>query len=63
VGTDANGHQYSGDTLIADPLGTLLYHKENEEDVHTVTINKHDLLELRERLPFYKDADQFKVIG
>jgi len=63
VGKDANGHQYSGDTLVADPLGTVLYHKENAEDVHTITINKADLIELREKLPFWKDADQFKIIG
>ncbi len=61
VGKDGNEIYYSGDSLIIDPLGEIIYHKEKEEDVFTYTLQKQKLLEARERFPFWKDADDFKL--
>ncbi len=59
VGTDANGLYHSGDTMVVDPLGAVLYQMADEEAVQTTVIDKAPLLALREKLPFLKDADPF----
>jgi omega-amidase len=61
VGKDGNDHIYSGSSLIADPLGEVLWQKENEEDIFTITLEKDSLYELREKLPFWRDADPFII--
>ena len=61
VGMDYNHHQYSGNTMIIDPLGEILYHKEEEEDINTITLNKKDLSNIRISLPFLSDADSFII--
>ncbi len=61
VGMDYNHHQYSGNTMIIDPLGEILYHKEEEEDINTITLNKKDLSNIRISLPFLSDADSFNI--
>jgi predicted amidohydrolase len=63
VGTDGIGLNYSGDSMVADPLGQPLYHKANEEDVFTVTFDRKHLNEIREKLPFWKDADPFILLN
>ena len=63
VGNDGKGISYSGDSMIIDPLGDILYHKENEEDIFTFTLEKEQLLEVRKKFPFWKDADLFNING
>lgn len=62
VGYDGNKNYHSGDSLVADALGTVLYTKADEEDVFTITLDKNQLTQLREKLPFWKDADPFLLI-
>ncbi|HEX2534703.1 MAG TPA: nitrilase family protein [Chitinophagaceae bacterium] len=62
VGTDAHGLYHSGDSLVADPLGHLIYHKADAEDVHTVLLEREPLDSIREKLPFWKDADPFSIL-
>ena len=62
VGNDGNDIYHSGDSMVIDPLGEILYHKKDEEDVFTITFEKSHLEKVRERFPFWKDADQFKII-
>ena len=62
VGADANNLNYSGDSMVADSLGKVLYQKENEEDVFAITLNKEHLREVREKLPFWKEADPFLLL-
>ena len=52
VGDDGNNIQYSGDSMIIDPLGEILYQEENEEDVFTFTLQKEKLNEVRDKFPF-----------
>jgi omega-amidase len=61
VGTDGNNIYHSGNSLVIDPLGQVLYHMADEEDVFTITLQKEKLEEVRERFPFWKDADSFNI--
>ncbi|PZP44749.1 MAG: amidohydrolase [Pseudopedobacter saltans] len=63
VGNDGNGFHHSGDSRIIHPLGTLLYDKTEEEDVFTYTLEANELLKTRDRFPFAKDADHFKIFN
>ncbi len=62
VGDDGNNIHYAGDSMIIDPLGEILYHKANEEDIFTYTLHKEKLKEVRERFPFWRDADTFDIV-
>lgn len=61
VGKDGNDFNYSGDSIVADPMGEILYQKTNEEDIFTVTLQKEKLEEVRTKLPFWKDGDNFII--
>jgi omega-amidase len=61
VGNDGNNIHHSGDSMLIDPLGTVLYHK-TEEDVFTYTLQKETLDEVRKKFPFWKDADEFAIL-
>lgn len=61
VGHDVNNNYHTGDTMIAGPLGEVLYHKQDQEDVFTMTLDKSALDALRNKLPFLKDADEFLI--
>jgi omega-amidase len=61
VGADGNQIAHSGDSLIIDPLGEVLYHGAAKEEVKTLTLQKTRLEEIRERFPFWKDADHFQI--
>ncbi len=63
VGEDGNKINHSGDSMIIDPLGEILYQKATVEDVFTYTLNKAKLNEVREKFPFWKDADTFTITG
>ncbi|HMI78393.1 MAG TPA: nitrilase family protein, partial [Ferruginibacter sp.] len=53
VGTDGNNIYYSGNSLIIDPMGQVLYHMADEEDVFTITLQKEKLDEVRSKFPFW----------
>ncbi len=59
VGNDGNAIYHSGNSLVIDPLGEILYNKSDEEEIFTITLEKEKLNEVRERFPFLKDADLF----
>lgn len=61
VGEDGNGIYHSGNSMVIDPLGEVLYHKEHEEDIFTITLEKSTLTEVRTKFPFWKDADDFLI--
>jgi omega-amidase len=62
VGDDGNGIAHSGDSMVIDALGTTLYHKNDEEDIQTIVLEREPLQQVREKFPFWKDADNFKII-
>lgn len=61
VGEDGKGLIYSGDSSVLDPAGELLYHKANEEDVHTLTFTKEHLQDVRKNYPFLSDRDFYSI--
>lgn len=63
VGHDGNQIPHNGDSMVVDALGKTLYHKAGEEDIHTIVLQKEPMQEIRDRFPFWKDADLFKIIS
>lgn len=62
VGKDGKGFSYTGDSSVHGPLGEQLWQHSNAEAVHTVTLDKDTLQQVREKLPFLKDADKFMLL-
>ena len=61
VGKDGNDIYHSGNSLVIDPLGEVLYHMADEDDIFTITLEKERLDEVRAKFPFLKDADRFSL--
>ena len=61
VGIDDNNISYPGNTMVIDPLGEILYQEVNREDVHTTLLSKEKLTAIRDKFPFWKDADEFSI--
>jgi predicted amidohydrolase len=61
VGNDGNNIYHSGDSLIADALGEVIYTKAHDEDIFTITLQQDKLQEVRNKLPFLEDADDFNI--
>ncbi len=61
IGFDGNNIEHSGDSMVINPLGEILYSKENIEDIFTITLNKELIEEIRLKFPFWKDADDFLI--
>jgi len=61
VGSDGNKIYHAGDSMVVDPLGEIVYHKKDEEDIFTVTLQGSHLEKTREKFPFWKDADTFNI--
>ncbi len=63
VGNDGNNIHYSGESMVIDPMGEVLYTKKDEEDIFTIVLDKTNLKTVREKLPFLKDADGFMILN
>ena len=61
VGEDGNGINYSGDSSVFSPLGEQLWQRSGKAVCETITIDKQQIVEARERFPFLDDADNFIV--
>jgi len=62
VGIDANGYEYSGSSIAIDFLGNEITEvEENTEKIIYATLSKNELIDLRAKLPFLKDKDQFTI--
>ncbi len=62
VGEDGNEIYHSGDSSVFDPVGSMIYQVAHREDVHTVYLQAAELQDMRTKLPFLKDADQFTLM-
>ena len=63
IGNDGNNIYHSGDSMVVDPLGEILYYKKDDEEIATTTIDKTHLQTIREKFPFWKDADHFLILN
>jgi predicted amidohydrolase len=61
IGSDANGHAYSGDSLAFDQSGAVLADLAADAAVTTVCCSGSSLLAYRDRFPTQLDADQFSL--
>lgn len=61
VGEDANGHSYSGDSLVFDAQGRILGDLEDRAEVRRVPLGGEALVTYRERFPGHLDADDFSL--
>jgi predicted amidohydrolase len=61
VGNDGNNIEHCGDSMVINPLGEILYHKQNDEAIFTITLDKKILEDVRKKFPFWKDADEFML--
>lgn len=62
VGVDGNQIHHSGDSMLIDPLGNILFTKEQEQVIHSFELTKEMLIDTRNKFPFWKDADQFHIL-
>lgn len=58
VGTDGNGHPYSGDSAIVAPDGDILFEKRHEACAHTAVLSRERLDAYRRSFPAWMDADR-----
>lgn len=63
AGEDGNKINHCGDSMVVDPLGEVLYAAKDKEDVFTVTLDRSHLETVREKFPFWKDADGFRILN
>ena len=61
VGVDGNGHPYSGDSAVLDPLGQPLVELGAQAQSVTCTLSAAALQQHRERFPAQLDADLFDL--
>ncbi len=62
VGRDHNDKHYSGDSVILDHYGEALVECADRTTTATATLSASQLATDRERLPFYRDADEFEIL-
>ncbi|MET0298292.1 MAG: nitrilase-related carbon-nitrogen hydrolase, partial [Flavitalea sp.] len=61
VGNDGNGIYHSGDSMVIDPMGEILFTKAHDEIIHSINLEKSKLEEVRTKLPFLNDGDEFLI--
>lgn len=61
IGSDANGLDYSGDSLAIDPRGQILADPRDQSGCVHATFDGNDLLAYREAFPCHRDADDFEL--
>ena len=62
VGEDGHQIYHSGDSMVIDPLGQIIFTKKDEACVHTLTISKEQLQGYRRQFPFLRDGDAFELL-
>lgn len=62
VGNDGNNIYHSGDSMVVDPMGAIMETKVHDEGIITVTLKRDTLEEIRTKLPFLQDGDEFNLL-
>jgi predicted amidohydrolase len=62
VGEDGRGWRYDGGSVLLDDLGDALLQLDDRAATGKASISLAKLKERREQLPFYKDADDFRLL-
>lgn len=61
VGNDGNDIYHAGHSMVVDAMGEILCEHVHDEVIHTITLHKHTLDDVRQKLPFLKDRDGFYI--
>ena len=61
VGSDGNGIDYDGNSVVMNAEGDILERRVDEEALLSVTLSYEALQEQRERFPVHRDADRFSI--
>jgi omega-amidase len=61
VGEDGNGIRYPGQSVVHDPLGAELLRLDSAETAGVAELDLEALMEIRRKLPFQADADDFTL--
>lgn len=61
VGEDGNNIYHSGDSMIVDPMGEVLFTERDKETTYTCQLDQEKLQSVRQQLPFLKDGDRFLI--
>ena len=62
VGVDANGYEYTGNSMAIDFLGNEMTEvEEDTEKIIYATLSKNELIDIRAKLPFLEDKDTFTI--
>lgn len=62
VGTDGNGIYHSGNSIVADPMGKVIFETTHDERVETIILSYNAITEVRKHLPYLKDADKLEIL-
>lgn len=62
AGRDGNGVEYPGASSAWGPLGEKLLEMDQREQIGRTILRLEELRELRKKLPFLADADQFELL-
>lgn len=62
IGSDANGLDYSGDSLAVEADGSTALDLQSVAGVQSVTLDAAKLSSYRDKFPFHADADEFELI-
>jgi omega-amidase len=60
-GSDGNGLEYAGESMIVGPVGEIIHILEPEEDLFSHTLDRDMLEGVRLKFPFWRDADSFLI--
>lgn len=61
VGEDGNGIYHSGNSMLVNAMGDILFENAHDAVVETVTLSREHLDTVRSKLPFLKDGDAFHI--
>jgi len=63
VGLDINNYEYPGHSAVCNGLGEMISSiKDDQEQIETITLSKHHLEEVRRKLKFLNDRDDFNLL-
>ena len=62
VGLDGNEVNHSGDSMVVNPWGQILYKAyPNQEDIQLTVLKKSELQNIKDKFPAFLDADNFEL--
>ncbi len=62
TGTDANGLEHSGDSVVLGPDGLPMWEAGSAPQVHSLLLDFQMLRDFRDQFPFLRDADGFSLL-